>query len=215
MADFSDFHDVRFPTAVSFGATGGPERINEIVLLTSGVEHRNARVSRSRRRYDAGTGVRSLADLEEIVAFFEARRGSLHSFRFRDPFDRKSSVGEAAAGALDQSLGLGDGSTRRFSLVKVYGSGPDAYRRVIACPVVSTLAVAVNGVMVGPGIVGFDAATSEIVFAPGHAPGSGLSVTAGYEFDVQVRFDVEHLSLSLAAFRAGQIPSIPLLEVLR
>jgi uncharacterized protein (TIGR02217 family) len=215
MADFSDFHDVRFPTAVSFGATGGPERINEIVLLTSGVEHRNARVSRSRRRYDAGTGVRSLADLEEIVAFFEARRGSLHSFRFRDPFDRKSSAGETAVTALDQNLGIGNGSLRRFGLAKVYGSGSDAYRRVIACPVAATLKVAVNGVAVASGNVSFDAATSEIVFAGGSVPGNGLAVTAGYEFDVQVRFDTERLSLSLAAFRAGQIPTIPLVEVLR
>lgn len=211
MADFSDFHDVRFPTAISFGATGGPERINEIVLLTSGVEHRNARVSRSRRRYDAGTGVRSLSDLEEIVAFFEARRGSLHSFRFRDPFDRKSSAGELAVTALDQTLGIGDGTNRRFPLVKLYGSGADAYRRIIVCPVVSTMVAAVNGSTTG-GFT-FDAATSEIVFAS--APGNGLAVTAGFEFDVQVRFDTERLSLNLTAFRAGQIPAIPLVEVLR
>jgi len=215
MADFSDFHDVRFPTSVSFGATGGPERINEIVLLTSGVEHRNARVSRSRRRYDAGTGVRSLADLQEIVDFFEARRGSLQSFRFRDPFDRKSSAGEAAVSALDQNLGLGDGSRLRFPLVKVYGEGADAYRRVIVCPVASTLKVAIDGVDVALGNVAFDASTSEIAFVPGYGPGSGQAVTAGFEFDVQVRFDTDQLSLSLAAFRAGQIPSIPLVEVLR
>ena len=78
MPDLSSFHDVLFPTAISFGATGGPERRIEIVQLTSGAEKRNARLAASRRRYDAGTGIRSLDDLYELTAFFEARRGSLH-----------------------------------------------------------------------------------------------------------------------------------------
>jgi uncharacterized protein (TIGR02217 family) len=90
MTDLASFHDVLFPVAISFGATGGPERRNEIVQMTSGRERRNARLFQSRRRYDAGTGVRSLEDLYDVLAFFEARRGSLHAFRFRDPFDMKS-----------------------------------------------------------------------------------------------------------------------------
>ncbi len=90
MTEFSSFHDEVFPLAVSFGATGGPERRNEIVSLTSGREKRNLRFSQSRHHYDAGTGVRSLDDLHDVLAFFEARRGSLHAFRFRDPFDMKS-----------------------------------------------------------------------------------------------------------------------------
>ena len=98
MPDFSSFHDVLFPVAVSFGATGGPERRNEIVRLTSGREHRNARFAHSRRRYDAGTGLRSVEDLYDVLAFFEARRGSLHAFRFRDPFDMKSCRPDATPG---------------------------------------------------------------------------------------------------------------------
>ena len=31
-----DFHDVRFPVHVAFGATGGPERRTEITALMSG-----------------------------------------------------------------------------------------------------------------------------------------------------------------------------------
>src|SRR5690606_31780221 len=90
MSPLSAFHDVTFPLAISFGATGGPEHRNEIVRMTSGEEVRNARFAHSRRRYDAGTGIASLADLYEVIAFFEARRGSLHAFRFRDPFDSRS-----------------------------------------------------------------------------------------------------------------------------
>lgn len=214
MAEFSSFHDVRFPVAVSFGATGGPERVNEIVALTSGRERRNARFSQSRRHYDAGTGVRSLGDLHEVLAFFEARRGSLHAFRFRDPFDAKSCRPDEVVSAADQMLGTGDGARARFALVKRYGEGEDAYERLIARPVVGTLRVAVAGVeKASPADWSFDAATGEVVFAPGSVPGVGAAVTAGYEFDVPVRFDTERIAVSLTAFKAGQIPSIPLVEV--
>jgi uncharacterized protein (TIGR02217 family) len=97
------FHDVRFPLGVSFGATAGPEWRNEIVTLTSGFEKRNARWAHSRRHFDAGTGLRSLDDLKSVLAFFEARRGSLHSFRFRDPFDFSSAAGSFAPSFTDQS----------------------------------------------------------------------------------------------------------------
>lgn len=214
MPEFSSFHDERFPLAVSFGATGGPEWRNEIVSLTSGREKRNARLSQSRRRYDAGTGVRSMADLHEVLAFFEARRGSLHAFRFRDPFDMKSCRPDQTVSAADQLLGEGDGVQARFVLVKAYGVGEDAYSRPILKPVTESLLVAVDGVAkTSPTQFSFDAETGEIVFAPGSIPAAGGTVTAGFEFDVPVRFDIEHLSFNLTSFRAGQIPSIPLIEV--
>lgn len=213
MADLSGFHDVRFPLGVSFGATGGPEWRNEIVGLISGREKRNARFAHSRRRYDAGTGVKSFDDLHAVTAFFEARRGSLHTFRFRDPFDYKSCLASAVHAATDQQIGIGNGSGRRFALVKRYGSGAQTYDRPIQMPVTATIRVAVNGASVAASNFAFDVATSEIVFGPGFAPASGAAVTTGYEFDVPVRFDMEQLSMSLAAFTAGQIPSIPLIEV--
>lgn len=214
MFELSSFHDVRFPIAVSFGATGGPERRNEIVSLTSGREKRNARFSQSRRHYDAGTGVRSLSDLHDVLAFFEARRGSLHAFRFRDPFDMKSCRPEQTVTAGDQALGTGDGVKARFTLTKTYGEGADAHRRTIGRPVLDTLRIAVGGVeKTSPAAWSFDLATGEVVFLPGSIPGASQAVTAGYEFDVPVRFDAERLSMSLTAFKAGQIPSIPLIEV--
>lgn len=140
------FHDVRFPTRVSFGATGGPERRNEIVLMASGREKRNARFMASRRHYDAGTGIRSLEDLYDVIAFFEARRGSLHGFRFRDPFDMKSCRPQDAPTAMDQVVGTGDGVTARFALVKTYGESEDAYVRPITRPVAGSVVVAVDGI---------------------------------------------------------------------
>jgi uncharacterized protein (TIGR02217 family) len=159
--------------------------------------------------------VRSLTDLHDVLAFFEARRGSLHAFRFRDPFDMKSCRPDEAASATDQTLGTGDGERMRFALVKTYGEGEDAYRRLIARPVVETLRVAVDGLEKASEDWSFDFATGEIAFEPGSVPGAGEAVTAGYEFDVPVRFDTERIAISLTAFKAGQIPSIPLIEVLQ
>jgi uncharacterized protein (TIGR02217 family) len=213
MSELDAFHDVRFPTAISFGATGGPERITEIVRLTSGHESRNTRFAASRHRYDVGTGLRSLSDLYEIVAFFEARRGPLHAFRFRDPFDMKSCRGDLEVAATDQPLGTGDGVLDRFPLVKRYGDEGGAYERAIGKPVEGTLVVAVDGVVVDVEDVSFDDETGEVVLAPAAVPAEGAEVTAGYEFDVPVRFDTERIEIGIADFRAGRIPTIPLVEV--
>ena len=207
------FHDVRFPVAISFGATGGPERRVEIVSLTSGRERRNLRFSQSRRHFDAGTGLRSLSDLHEIIAFFEARRGSLHGFRFRDPFDRKSCAPEEVPGSSDQLLGLGDGTRVDFQLAKRYGDGEDNYVRNISKPVPGTVKIAVAGEELSPPEFVVDHDTGVVTFLSDAIPGEGQEVRAGYEFDVPARFDTERLAISLSAFKAGQIPSIPIVEI--
>lgn len=210
----NSFHEVRFPVGVSFGATGGPERRNEIVALTSGRERRNLRFLQSRRHFDAGTGVRSLEDLYEIIAFFEARRGSYHGFRFRDPFDMKSCPPDSIPSATDQTIGTGDGATASLQLVKRYGGGPDVYLRRITKPVEGSVRVSVAGVeRSDPVDFTLDHETGIVTFKPGSIPAPGQIVRAGYEFDVPVRFDTERIAISLSAFKAGQIPSIPIVEI--
>ena len=158
--------------------------------------------------------MRSLADLYEIVAFFEARRGSYHGFRFRDPFDMKSCPPGTAPAPGDQILGTGDGVTAAFYLVKRYGEGGEAYCRPIYKPVAETVRVAVGGVeMAAPAQFSVDHATGIVTFAPGAVPAPGMQVSAGFEFDIPARFDTERIDVSLSAFKAGQIPSIPIIEI--
>jgi uncharacterized protein (TIGR02217 family) len=208
------FHEIRFPLAICFGSTGGPERRTDIVLLASGHEERNARWADSRRRYNAGTGLRSLADLHALIAFFEERRGRLHGFRWRDRADWMSCPPGATPGAADQAIGTGDGSRTSFQLIKRYGSGFAPYARDILKPVAETLRVAVDGVEQAPG-VGFsvEAGTGIVTFLPGHAPPPGAAVTAGFAFDVPVRFDTDRLDINLATFEAGDAPSVPVVEI--
>ena len=80
------FHEVRFPASLSFGSLGGPERRTDIVTLVNGFEERNSPWAHSRRRYDAGLGLRSLEDVEALLAFFEARRGQLAHRKLGHPF---------------------------------------------------------------------------------------------------------------------------------
>lgn len=205
------FHDMRFPTAISFGATGGPERRVEIVSMTSGQERRNLRQSRSRRRFDAGTGVRALDDLSEIVAFFEARRGAFHAFRFRDPFDHRSCGAGIEPSASDQVIGIGDGDNARFQLTKAYGQGADAYIRDIVLPEKGSVAVAIDGFVLDAGAFAVDVLTGEVSLA--EPPAMGAVISAGFLFDIAARFDTDRLEISLSSFKAGQIPTIPIVEV--
>ena len=208
------FHEVRFPLRLALGVSGGPVRRTEIVNLSNGRETRNSRWAQSRRAYDAGSGLRSIADLYEVLAFFEARRGELYGFRFRDPFDHASAAPEVAVSPLDQAMGVGDGERRTFQLVKRYGDTAAGYERAIVKPVAGTVRVAVAGVEMAASGFECDPVSGIVAFAPGHAPASGAAITAGFEFDVPVRFDTDRIDASLAAFRAGRIPAIPLMEIL-
>ncbi|HEX4301550.1 MAG TPA: DUF2460 domain-containing protein [Rhizomicrobium sp.] len=204
------FHEIRFPTAIAFHATGGPERKTEIVTLGSGFEERNAVWANSRRRFDAGYGVKSLGDLHAVIAFYEARQGRLHGFRYKDWSDFKSCAPDATPAPTDQPLGTGDGHTLSFQLTKTYTSGPASWTRSIAKPVAGTVRIAVAGAERTTGF-SVDTTTGLVTFTT--APASGAVLTAGFEFDTPVRFDSDSLVINLASFTAGEIPNIPLVEI--
>ena len=204
------FHDIRFPTTIAFHSTGGPERKTEIVTLGSGFEERNGVWAASRRRYDVGLGVRSLDDIHALIAFFEARMGRLYGFRFKDFCDFKSCAPGATVSPFDQAIATGDGARRAFQLTKTYASGPSAFLRSVTKPVAGTLRLALAGSERHTGFA-LDCATGVVTFDV--APPAGTAVTAGFEFDVPARFDTDALSINLAAFRAGEIPSVPIVEI--
>ena len=208
------FHEVRFPLDIAMHARGGPERRTDIVVMGSGREQRNARWAHSRRRYDAGYGVKNLNAIANVVAFFEERRGRLYGFRWRDRMDFKSCAPNATPAPTDQALGTGTGTRSTFPLVKTYGAAFSPYTREISKPVEGSVRVAVNGVEKASGVdFDVDAATGLVTFRAGHIPANGASVTAGFLFDVPVRFDADYLEVDLAAFEAGDIPKIPLIEI--
>ena len=206
------FHEIRFPDNISRGARGGPERRTQVVELASGDEERNASWANSRRRYDVAYGIRRSDDLAAAVAFFEARNGRLYGFRYKDWSDYKSSLPSQAITPTDQQIGTGTGSLKVFQLAKRYSSGEQTWTRTIAKPVAGTVRVALGAVEQMSGWT-LNPTTGVVTFTT--APGSGVIVGAGFEFDVPVRFDTDMLDVTLDIERLGSITSIPLIEIRR
>lgn len=201
------FHDVRLPARLAFGSTGGVERRTDVVTLASGFERRSSPWALGRRRYLIGANLRSLADMAELTAFFEARRGRLYGFRFRDFADFASCDPGGTPAATDQALGVGDGGRTAFSLVKAYGD----VARPITKPVEGSVRIAVGDVELAGEAFAVDAATGAVTLNT--APDSGVTVTAGFLFDTPVRFDADRLEVTLESFGAGRMAAVPLIEV--
>lgn len=203
------FDDVIFPLSIGKEASVTPAFSTQTVESISGHERRSSDWADARLRFDAGPGVRSEADLVTLIDFFRARRGAARGFRFTDPFDNQSAPLGQAVSPVDQKLGTGDGATSQFALAKYYGSGAAAQQRRITRPVAGTIRIAANGVELasgwqhlGGGVISFST-----------APASGVILTAGFRFDVPVRFAEDALEVNRATFAAGEAPSVPLVEI--
>ena len=198
------FHEVRLPARLAFGSTGGVERRTEIATLASGFERRSTPWALGRRRYLIGANLRSLDDMAALIAFFEARRGRLYGFRFKDFDDFKSCVPSGTVSAGDQVLGLGDGARTVFPLIKTYGD----VERPIRKPVEGSVRVAVGGVETQG--LSVDWTTGAVTLAA--APAPGVTVTAGFQFDTPVRFDTDRIETTLESFEAGRMAAVPLIK---
>lgn len=195
------FHDVRFPEDIAYGSSGGPEYATDIIATESGFEKRNIVWSSARARYNAAHGVKTKAQLDTLIAFFRARKGRAYGFRFKDWADYNFEA---------SNLGVGDGLTTDFKLIKSYISGDTTETRMLTRPVVDSLKIFKNSVeqlsgvsvILGEGIVRF--ATP---------PAIGVTITASGEFDVPVRFDTDRLSASLDGYGIHSWMDIPLVEI--
>ncbi|MBJ7501796.1 MAG: DUF2460 domain-containing protein [Sphingopyxis sp.] len=205
--DVQAFDAVDFPLAIGREAMVVTEFSTQIVSSPSGHEQRASEWAEARMRYDAGPGIRSEADVRALAEFFRARRGAARAFRFRDPFDCSSAESGGLPGAGDQLLGLGDGVRRQFALVKRYGADDAEQMRSIGLPVAGSVRVSVDGLETAAFVVTGGEILLDI------APPAGVAVRAGYLFDVPVRFAEDRLEASRATFLAGELASVPLIEV--
>jgi uncharacterized protein (TIGR02217 family) len=202
------FDDVPYPFALGRSASVAPEFSTSIAVTASGHERRNSLWSDARLHFDVGPGIRSEAELSELIAFFRARRGPARGFRLTDPFDNSSNGMNGSPTMLDQLIGTGDGTRADFQLVKSYGGGAEPQVRAITRPWASSLLVSVGAVATTAwtlgekGLLRFTA-----------APPAGAEVRAGFRFDVPVRFADDRLDVSAVNFAAGEAPSVPLIEI--
>ena len=185
-----------------------------MVALGSGAEERNARWAHSRRRYDAGYGVKTFDALSQVLAFFEERRGRLYGFRWRDRLDHSSATPGAVVMPTDQVIGTGDGATAvpaEQNLWRALFALSAADRQTGA----GSVRVAVAGSRDGRGCrlsPRCDDRRRHVSRRAAFRRAAPRS-RAGFLFDVPVRFDTDYLELDLSAFAAGAIPKIPLVEI--
>jgi uncharacterized protein (TIGR02217 family) len=207
-SDMRDFDDVLFPLEIGREAMVTPEFSTHVVTTLSGHERRNSDWADARLNYDVGIGVRSDADIGVLLAFFRARRGAAVGFRLADPIDDSSHNMVDTPSAQDQILGIGDGIRTRFPLIKIYDEGERKQQRRITRPRDGSVLIALNGAAISNWQLG---EFGEIIFDT--APVIGTTVTAGFYFDVPVRFASDQIEISRHSFGAGEVPSVPLIEI--
>lgn len=197
----TDFHEVQFPTDISYGSEGGPEFSTEVTRLSNGAEQRNQNWTYPLERWNVAYGVKDQDDLDTLMTFFYQRKGRSVGFRFKNHTDYQVTTAN--------EIGEGDGQETDFQLVKIYGSGGNAYSRKIVKPVAGTTVIYINDVLQGSGW-SVDTTTGIVSFIS--APGSGEVITAIFDFDVPMRFDTDYLPQNLANYQARSV-SVPLVEL--
>ena len=204
------FYETRFPTTVSQGSSGGPEYSTTIVTAQSGYELANSNWEYPRHKYNVALGVRNDSDIEAVLKFFHAMRGKAYGFRYKDWSDYKSCSINSTVSHNDQYIAVGDGVTKIFQLIKTYTQTPASLQRVIKKSVSGTVKVGKN---YANQTSGWSANNNTGVITFSVAPAKGSVITAGYEFDVPCRFDIDYLPLTLETYRTATINDIPVIEV--
>jgi uncharacterized protein (TIGR02217 family) len=194
------FHDIQFPTDISYGSVGGPGFLTEVIEMSSGYEQRNQKWVYPRERWNVAYGIKTKALLITLRDFFMARRGRAYGFRFKNHDDYEG---------IFQEIGLGDGSTVDFQLIKTYTDDGGSIDRKITRPVSGTVTVYKDSVEQVSGWT-CDYDTGIITF--GAAPDSGEVVTADFEFDVPMRFDTDYLPIAFSEYEARAV-NVPIVEI--
>ncbi|MCU7612014.1 DUF2460 domain-containing protein [Anaplasma capra] len=194
--------EAKFPENISYGSVGGPAFSTSVSELSDGREQRKVNWAHPRGRYNVIYSTKSSEQFATLVSFFHAHRGRATPFRFKDWFDYK---------ATWQDIGVGDGQTSDFCLVKRYQAGKHSYLRRISRPVIDSVRVRLNNALQQCNRDYEITPNGMVKFAkpPAHAE----VVYADFEFDVLVRFDTDFLACSLDGHGSYGCRSIPLIEV--
>lgn len=191
-----------FPSTVARGATGGPEYRTDVVEMMSGAEQRNQNWANSRRSYNISTGIRKRADMDLVIAHFEAvGKGRAFSFPFKDWGDYE----------LSDYQGLVVIDATHFQCVKRYITTAKSHVRTITKPVNGTLLLKVSGVLKTEGVdYTVDYTTGIVTYSP--APGATPS--AKFAFNVPVRYDTDALPIATMLDNQLAVQRIDLKEVI-
>jgi uncharacterized protein (TIGR02217 family) len=195
------FHDIQFPPEISYGAQGGPEYSTSVITVKSGQESRNQNWSESRIKWDVSTALKDEVDLQQLIAFFRARKGRAHAFRFKDWSDYI---------ATTQTIGTGNGVATTFQLSKTYDDGLIQTTRVITRPVANTTRIFLDNV---EQLSGWTVNTSTGVVTFSSPVGNLVVVKASFQFDIPARFDTDSLKVNIQSFNGYIGEAINIVEI--
>jgi uncharacterized protein (TIGR02217 family) len=192
------------PENVEKAARGGPTFSTTRLISTSGKPFLRANYPQSVNSYTVGYTA-SAATWPTIQAMFYAQMGGGFGFTFRDWSDYS---------VINQHIGVGDGVTRNFQLVRLYDDGPRRYGRYVTLPRAGTLTITVNGTptfsftLLAGGVISFTS-----------APANNAVIAASFEFDLPMGFKDDHLDVTIqpgsaAPSNVAQIAAINLIEIL-
>lgn len=191
------FDNVRLPVDIERGAVGGPAYKTTIISMASGRERRNQDWEIPLSSFNIGYGIQDRDDMENVYTFFHARGGMARGFRFRNWLDFK---------VIDTPVGLITGQPLQRQIVRLYPDAVNPQLRIVAYPVPDTLKVYVNQIITEAYTL-LDGGILQFPTDP------GPDVIATCEFDIPVRFNTDKLDVRLNTYRAGEVPSIQVVEL--
>lgn len=197
---FMSFLEIRFPESISFNSSSILEFNTTILKTKNGNEARNINWNINKMKFNIINGIKTKAELDEITSFFRNVKGCGYGFRFKDWIDYSVAA---------QQIGLGDGNTIKFQLIKTYTISGNTYARKITKPVISTIRIYLNGIESDD--FGVDLTNGLITFNT--APAMDAVITSDFEFDVPVRFNSDILEISLETINTGKIKELELIEI--
>lgn len=193
----------RFPDDIAEGSSGGPGWNTNVFESQDGTEVRNQVWEVVRHQYDVSYGIRDKSSMDIVRAFFFDVRGRATAFRFKDWGDYQLAA---------EPIGVGDGATLAFRIIKTYGTNNPYVRRIFK-PVADTLVVYVDNSVADPATYTVDTTTGIITFGTGHAPANTKVVAVDCEFDVPVRFDTDTLQSTQDGWLTEEWPNIAIKEI--
>jgi uncharacterized protein (TIGR02217 family) len=173
---------------LAIGFTGGPTFSTDKMLMVNGQERRFQNRTVAIHSYRYGFRNKHRSEIAELKAFFMDRRGDFKSWLLKD-------WGDFSATA--EVIGVGDGVTRDFQLVKTYTAGFNPYTRIIRHLKAGTIVIKIAGAVQdnsGSPNAYHVSSTGLVSFATPPAVGS---ITWDGEFYVPVRFDGDTFPISV------------------
>ena len=195
------FLEIRFPESIAFNSSSILEFNTTIIKAKNGYEQRNINWNSNKMKFNIINGIKTKTELDELITFFRNVKGAGYGFRFKDFTDYQ---------AENQYIGVGDGETKEFQLIKAYRVSDNiVYYRKITKPVISTVRVFINDIESKD----FNIDLTTGLIALNTAPEIDSTIKASFEFDVPVRFENDIMEITMNSINSGNVKDIILAEI--